>query len=145
MMNRRSSTLTLCGRMIIASTNFQRRTGHSGVTFATLAVCLGVIVSLLLKKIEWEKAKRADFVSFATTALSSHSASANNEITRTSHSVSVWCTYKYSLYHPQPSLLLLLYELKFTPARYFKPNIKNIFLRNKMKSPCPRTIKTVND
>ena len=62
--------------MIIASTNYQ--TGHSGVAFATLAACLGVILGWpVAQKIEWEKAKRADFVRFATAALSSQSAPDN--------------------------------------------------------------------
>ena len=69
-----SSTLTLCGRMIIASTNFQRRTGHSGVAFATLAACLGVILGRLLKKLNGKRQKRADFVRFAKAALSSQPA-----------------------------------------------------------------------
>ena len=90
----------MCGRMIIASTNFQRRTGHIGVAFATLAACLGVILGRLLKKLNGKRQKRADFVRFAKAALSSQSTPANNEITRTSHSVSVWCAHKYSLYHP---------------------------------------------
>ena len=55
-----SSTLTLCGRMIIASTNYQ--TGHSGVAFATLAACLGVILGRpVAQKSEWEKAKKVRF------------------------------------------------------------------------------------
>ena len=49
------------GRMIIASTNYQ--IGHSGVAFATLAVCLGVILGrpALAQKIEWEKEKKGRF------------------------------------------------------------------------------------
>ena len=145
-----SSTLTLralCGRMIIASTNFQRRTGHIG-----LAACLGVILGRLLKKLNGKRQKRADFVRFAKAALSSQSASANNEITRTSHSVSVWCAHKYSLYHPQPSLLLLLYEPQIHSSQILQTYYPRyfcfclfFFLRKKMKSPCPRTIKTIND
>ena len=46
--------------MIIASTNYQ--TGHSGVAFATLAACLGVILGRpVAQKIEWEKAKKGRF------------------------------------------------------------------------------------
>ena len=56
-----------------ASTNFQRRTGHGGETFVALVACLGVILGRLLKKIEWDNAKRADFVRFDTAALSSQS------------------------------------------------------------------------
>ena len=46
--------------MIIASTNYQ--TGHSGVAFATLASCLGVILGRpVAQKIEWEKAEKGRF------------------------------------------------------------------------------------
>ena len=71
-----SSTLTLCGRMIIASTTCH--TGHSGVAFATLATCLGVILGRpVAQKIEWEKVKKANFVRFSTAGLSFQSAPAN--------------------------------------------------------------------
>ena len=73
-----SSTLTLCGRMIIASTNYQ--TGHSGVAFATLAAYLWVILGRpVVQKIEWEKAKKGPilWLRFATAALSSQTAPAN--------------------------------------------------------------------
>ena len=66
---------------LIASTNYP--TGHIGVVFATLAACLGVILGRpVAKKIEWEKAKKADFVRFATAALRSQSAPANYDKTR---------------------------------------------------------------
>ena len=46
--------------MVIASTDYQ--TGHSGVAFATLAACLGVILGRpVAQKIEWEKAKKGRF------------------------------------------------------------------------------------
>ena len=53
------------------------------MVFATLAACLGVILGRpVAKKIEWEKAKKADFVRFATAALKSQSAPANYDKTR---------------------------------------------------------------
>ena len=73
--------------MIIASTNYQ--TGHSGVAFATLAACLGVILGrTVAQKIEWGKEKRDDFVRFATAALSSQSALANYDKMNTSNLLS---------------------------------------------------------
>ena len=70
------ATLTLCGRMIIAITNYQ--TGHSGVAFATLAARVwgSFWAGRLLKKLNGKMQKRADFVRFATAALTSQSAPA---------------------------------------------------------------------
>ena len=64
-----SSTLTLCGRMIIASTNYQ--TDHSGVAFATLAArVLGSFwAGWLLKKLNRKRQKKGPFfVRIATAA-----------------------------------------------------------------------------
>ena len=67
--------------MVIASTNYQ--TGHSGVAFATLAACLGSFwAGRLLKKLNEKRQQRADFVRFATAALSSQSAPANYDKVR---------------------------------------------------------------
>ena len=123
-----SSTLTLCGRMIIASTNYQ--TGHSGVAFATLATCLGVILGRpVAHKIEWEKAKKGRFVRFATAALSSQSAPANYDKMRL---LALHIACQYGVHINIACIIRSLvccccYELKFTLAEYFKPTIEDIF------------------
>ena len=122
-----SSTLTWCGRMIIASTNYQ--TGHSGVAFATLAACLGVILGKLLKKLNGKRKKRADFVRFATAALSSQSAPANYDSARL---LGLHIACQYGVHINIACIIRSLvccccYDLKFTLAEYFKPTIEDIF------------------
>ena len=49
----------------------QRQTGHSGdVAFATWATCFGVILGPVADKMDWGKAKMANFVKFAVATLS---------------------------------------------------------------------------
>ena len=124
-----SSTLTLCGRMIIASTYYQ--TGHSGVAFATLAACLGVILGrAVAQKIEWEKAKkRADFVRVATSALSSQSAPGNYDKTRLL-GLHIACQYGVHINIAcfiRSLVCCCCYDLNFTLAEYFKPTIEDLF------------------
>ena len=136
-----SSTLTLCGRMIIASTNYQ--TGYSRMAFATLAACLGVILGRpVAQNLNGKGQKRADFVRFATAALSSQSAPANYDKMRLL-GLHIECQYgeRINIACIIRSLVCCCcYDLKFTLAEYFKPTLGDIFhvffLRKKMKSPC---------
>ena len=122
-----SSTLTLCGRMIIASTNYQ--TGHSGVAFATFPVCGSFWAGRLLKKLNGKRQKMADFVRFATAALSSQSAPANYDKRRL---LGLHIACHYGVHINIACIIRSLvccrcYDLKFTLAEYFKPSIEDIF------------------
>ena len=140
------STLTLCGRMIIASTNYE--TGHSGVAFATLAACVGSFwAGWLLKKLNGKRQKRAYFVGFSAAALSSRFAPANYDKMRL---LGLHIACQYGVHINIACIIRSLvccccYDLKFTLAEYFKPTIEDIFhvclfffLRKKIKSPCPQ-------
>ena len=125
-----SLTLTLCGRMIIASTNYQ--TDHSGVAFVTLAgrVWGSFCAGRLLKKLNGKRQKRADFVRLATSALSSQSAPANYDKMRL---LGLHIACKYGVHINIACIIRSLvwcccYDLKFTLAEYFKPTIEDIFL-----------------
>ena len=83
----------------------------------------------LLKKLNGKGQKRADFVRFATTTLSSQSAPANYDKMRLLR-LHIACQYGvhinvaciiYSL------VCCCCYDIKFTPAEYFKPTIEEIF------------------
>ena len=125
-----SSTLTLCGRMIIASTNYQ--TGHSGVAFATLAACLWVILGRpVAQKLNGKRQKKVDFVGFATATLSSQSANANHDKIRL---LGLHIACQYGVHINIACIIRSLvccccYDLKFTLAEYFKPTgtIEDIF------------------
>ena len=124
-----SSTLILCGRMIIASTNYQ--TGHSGVAFATLAAWVwgSFWAGRLLKKLNGKRQKRADFVTFATAALSSQSAPANYDKMRL---LGLHIACQYGVHINIACIIRSLvccccYDLKFTLAEYFKPTVEDIF------------------
>ena len=127
-----SSTLTLCGRMIIASTNYQ--TGHSGVAFATLAarVCMvwgSLWAGRLLKKLNGKRQKRADFVRFATAAKSSQSVPANYDKMRLL-GLHIACQYGVHIniaYIIRSLVCCCCYDLRFTLAEYFKPTVEDIF------------------
>ena len=136
-----SSTLTLYGRMVIASTNYQ--TGHSGVAFAPLAALVwgSFWAGWLLKKLNGKRQKRADFVRFATAALCSQSAPANYDKMRL---LGLHIACQYGVHINIACIIRSLvccccYDLKFTLAEYFKPTVEDIFhffLRKKMEGPC---------
>ena len=125
-----SSTLILCGRMVIASTNYQ--TGHSGVAFATLADCLGrgsFWAGRLLRKLNGKGQKRADSVRFATAVLSSQSAPANYDKMRL---LGLHRACQYGVHINIACIIRNLvccwcYDLKFTLAEYFKSTVEDIF------------------
>ena len=124
-----SSTPTLCGRMIIASTNYQ--TGHSGVAFATLAARVwgSFWAGRLLKNLNGKRQKKADFVRFATAALSSQSVPANYDKMRLL-GLHIACQYGVHInlaYIIRSLVCCCSYDLKFTLAEYFKPTIEDIY------------------
>ena len=100
------------------------------VTFATLATCLGSFwAGRLLKKLNGKRQKRADFVRSATAALSSQSASANYDKMRLL-GLHIACQYGVHIniaFIIRSLVCCCCYDLKFTPAEYFKPTIKDIF------------------
>ena len=123
------STLILCGRMIIASTNY--KTGHRGVAFATLAACLGVILGRpVAQKIEGEKAKKGRFCEVCHgRPQSSQSAPANYDKMRLL-GLHIACQYGVHIniaYIIRSLVCCCCYDLKFTLAEYIKPTIENIF------------------
>ena len=104
----------------------------------------------LLKKLNGKRQKRADFVRFATAALSSQSAPANYDKIRLL-GLHIACQYGVHINIAciiRGLVCCCCYDLKFTLAGYFKPTstIEDIFhvffffflLRKKMKSPCPQ-------
>ena len=121
-----SLTLTLCGRMIIATTNYQ--TGHSGVAFVTWAARVWGSF-WLLKKLNGKRQKRADFVRFATAALSSQSAPANYDEMRL---LGLHIACQYGVHINIACIIRSLvccccYDLRFTIAEYFKTSYRRYF------------------
>ena len=102
----------------------------SGVAFATLAACLWVILGRpVAKKLTWKRQKRADFVRFATAALSSQSTPANYDTMRL---LGLHIACQYGVHINIACIIRSLvccccYDLKFTLAEYFKPTIEDIF------------------
>ena len=122
-------THLVCGRMIIARTNYQ--TGHSGVTFATLAArgWGSFWAGRLLKKLNGKRQKRTDFVRFATAALSSQSSPANYDKMRL---LGLHIACQYGVHINIACIIRSLvccccYDLKSTLAEYFKPTVEDIF------------------
>ena len=100
------------------------------MAFATLAACLGVILGRpVAKKVSWKRQKGADFVRFATVALSSQSAPANYDKMRL---LGLHIACEYGVHINIACIIRSLvccccYDLKFTLAEYFKPTIEDIF------------------
>ena len=90
-----------------------------------------------------KRQNRADLVRFATAALSSQSAPVNYDKMKL---LGLHIACQYGVHINIACIIRSLvccccYDLKLTPAEYFKPTIKDIFhvcFRKKMKSPCPQ-------
>ena len=143
-----SSTLTLCGRMIIASTKYQ--TGHSGVAFLAHwpPVWGSFWAGRLLKKLNGKRQKKADFVRFATAAVNSQSAPANYDKMRLL-GLRIACQYGVHINITciiRSLVCCCCYDLKFTLAGLNTSNLLSkifsmfffFFFRKKMKSPRPQ-------
>ena len=83
----------------------------------------------LLKKLSWKRQKRADFVRFATAALSSKSAPANYDKMRL---LGLHIACQYGVHINIACIIRSLvccccYDLTFILAEYFKPTIEDIF------------------
>ena len=87
-------------------------------------------VGRLLKKLNGKRQKKADFVRFATAALSSQSVPANYNEMRL---LGLHIACQYGVHINKDFIILSLvccccYDLKFTLVEYFKPTIEDIFV-----------------